>query len=55
MLLVPLLHWSGSGFRHGSNVAGFVLLLTASLGLFWLRTPVESLLGTSPMRAQSVA
>jgi hypothetical protein len=31
----------------------FLLLLTAALALFWLRTPVESLLGTSPMRAQT--
>jgi hypothetical protein len=29
------------------------LLLVAALALFWLRTPVESLLGTSPMRAQT--
>jgi hypothetical protein len=53
MLLVPLA--SAVGFLHGSNLAGFVLLLTASLGLFWLRTPVESLLGTGVMRAQSAA
>ena len=54
MLLVPLFTGAAVGFGHGSNAAGFILLLTASLGLFWLRTPVESLLGTSPIRAQSV-
>jgi len=27
-------------------------LLTAARALFWLRTPLESLLGTSAMRAQ---
>ena len=30
-----------------------MLLLVAALALFWLRTPVESLLGTSAMRAQT--
>ena len=30
-----------------------MLLLLATLALFWLRTPVESLLGTSAMRAQT--
>ncbi len=54
MLLVPLASGAAVGFLRGSNVSGLVLLLTAALGLFWLRTPVESLLGTSPMRAQSV-
>ncbi len=54
MLLVPLASGAAVGFLHGSNVSGLVLLVTAALSLFWLRTPVESLLGTSPMRAQSV-
>lgn len=54
MLLVPLASGAAVGFLRGSNVTGFVLLLVVSLGLFWLRTPVESLVGTSPMRAQSV-
>ena len=55
MLLVPLASGAAVGFLRGGNVEAFVLLLTASLALFWLRTPVESLLGTSPMRAQSAA
>jgi hypothetical protein len=55
MLLIPLLCGAAVGFLRGSNFSGFVLLLTASLGLFWLRTPVESLLGSGPMRAQSLA
>ena len=54
MLLVPLISGAAVGFLRGSNVAGFLWLLTAALGAFWLRTPLESLLGTSPMRAQSV-
>jgi hypothetical protein len=54
MLLVPLVSGAAVGFLHGSNAGAFVLLLTAALALFWLRTPVESLLGTSPMKAQTV-
>ncbi len=54
MLLVPLASGAAVGFLHGNNLSGFVLLLIAALGLFWLRTPAESLLGTSPMKAQTV-
>ena len=32
--------------------ASVVLLAVVALALFWLRTPVESLLGTTPMKAQ---
>lgn len=54
MLLVPMASGAAVGFLSGTNVGGFVLLLIAALGLFWLRTPAESLLGTSPMKAQTV-
>jgi len=36
-------------------VLPLLLLLAAALALFWLRTPVESWLGTSPMKAQTSA
>ncbi|HET9406859.1 MAG TPA: YwiC-like family protein [Candidatus Sulfotelmatobacter sp.] len=36
-----------------SPTVSFFLLLAAALALFWMRTPVESLLGTSAMRAQT--
>lgn len=36
-----------------AGIVSFLVLLTAGLALFWLRTPVESLLGTSAMRAQT--
>lgn len=36
---------------NGMN-ASVVLLAIVALALFWLRTPVESLLGTTPMKAQ---
>ncbi|HZQ94241.1 MAG TPA: YwiC-like family protein [Candidatus Sulfotelmatobacter sp.] len=52
LLLVPMVTAAGVAFRESHNVFPFVLLLTAALALFWLRTPLESLLGTSAMRAQ---
>ena len=54
MLLVPMASGAAVGFLQGNHVVDFVLLVIAALALFWLRTPVESLLGTSPMRAQTV-
>ena len=53
LLLVPMITGAGVAFRASVHVAPFLLLLTTALALFSLRTPVESLLGTSAMRAQS--
>ena len=53
LLLVPMITGAGIAARQGSNYFSFILLLTAALTLFWLRTPVESLLGTSAMRVQT--
>jgi YwiC-like protein len=53
LLLVPMVTGAGVAFRESAHVAPVLLLLTAALTLFWLRTPVESLLGTSAMRAQT--
>lgn len=53
LLLVPMITGAGLAFRESTNVVPFVLLLTSALALFWLRTPFESLLGTSAMRAQT--
>jgi hypothetical protein len=53
LLFVPMVTGAGVAFRESSNIFPFVLLLTAALVLFWLRTPMESLLGTSAMRAQT--
>jgi hypothetical protein len=52
LLLVPMVTAAGVAFRQSANVFPFVLLLTAALALFWLRTPLESLLGISAMRAE---
>lgn len=53
LLLVPLVTGAGVAFRESFNVLPVLLLLSAALALFWLRTPFESLLGTSAMRAQT--
>jgi hypothetical protein len=53
LLLVPMVTGTGVAFRESHNVLPALLLLVATLALFWLRTPVESLLGTSAMRAQT--
>jgi hypothetical protein len=53
LLLVPMVTAAGVAFRQSTNVFPFVLLLTTALALFWLRTPLESLLGISAMRAET--
>jgi hypothetical protein len=53
LLLVPMVTGAGVAFRESHHVVPILLLLTAALALFWLRTPVESLVGTSAMRAQT--
>lgn len=53
LLLVPLITGAGVAFFESSHVGPVLLLLTGALALFWLRTPVESLTGTSVMRAQT--
>lgn len=53
LLLVPMITGAGVAFHETFRPAPFALLLIAALALFWLRTPVESLLGTSAIRAQT--
>jgi hypothetical protein len=53
MLLAPLVTGAAVGLPIGGRVAQVLLLATTVLLLFWLRTPVESWLGTGVMRAQS--
>jgi len=53
LLLVPMVTGVGVAWRDSTSSFPFVLLLTAALALFWLRTPLESLLGTSAIRAQT--
>ena len=54
LLLVPMVTGAGVALHHASQIFPLILLLTAALALFWLRTPLESLLGTSAMRAQTL-
>lgn len=54
LLLVPMVTGAGVAFRQTSHIFPLILLLTAALALFWLRTPLESLMGTSAMRAQTL-
>jgi len=54
LLLVPMITGAGVAFHQASRIFPLILLLTAALALFWLRTPLESLLGTSAMRAQTL-
>ena len=55
LLLVPLVTGAAVGLWSGGQILPLAPLTIAALALFWLRTPVESWLGTSPMRAQSGA
>lgn len=53
MLLVPLATGAAVGLLNGGRAWFLPSLIVATLSIFWLRTPVESWLGTTPMRAQS--
>jgi hypothetical protein len=55
MLLVPLATGASLGLLNDGRIFPLVLFTALALALFWLRTPVESLLRTSPMRAQTEA
>ena len=53
LLLVPMVTAIGVALRESAHIAPALLLLVTALALFWVRTPVESLLGTSALRAQT--
>ncbi len=53
MLLVPLVTGAAAGLLAGGRLAPVALLTTAVLALFWLRTPVESWLGSGAIRVQT--
>lgn len=52
MLLVPLATGAIVAARSQVNTAALTLFAVAALSLFWLRTPLESFLGTSAIKAQ---
>jgi YwiC-like protein len=53
LLIVPMITGAGVAFRQASHIFPLILLSAAALALFWLRTPLESLIGTSAIRADS--
>jgi hypothetical protein len=55
LLLIPLATGACAGLTVARNWLPLGLFTVAALALFWMRTPVESAAGRSPMRAQSAA
>ncbi len=53
LLLIPLITGACAALAVVRNWQPLALFTMAALALFWMRTPVECALGTSPMRAQS--
>ena len=53
ILLVPLFTGASVGLMAGGSAWSLVPLGIAALGLFWLRTPVESWIGAAPVRART--
>jgi len=52
LLFVPLATGGALGLLSGGNGSPLMALAIAALALFWLRTPMESWLGTGLLRAQ---
>jgi len=55
ILLVPLFTGAIVGLLANGSAASLVPLVVAALALFWLRTPVESWMGTTPVSARTPA
>jgi len=53
ILLVPLVTGAFAGLRAGGEGWSLAPLVLTALSLFWLRTPVESWMGTTPVHARS--
>jgi len=53
MMLVPLATGAVVAARTAVNGVALSILFIAAISLFWLRTPVESWLGTSRIKAQT--
>jgi hypothetical protein len=51
MLLVPLATGAVVASKAGINASALTIFVIATVSLFWLRTPVEAWLGTSPIKA----
>ncbi|HLK61987.1 MAG TPA: YwiC-like family protein [Bryobacteraceae bacterium] len=55
ILLVPLVTGASVGLLDGGSAAALPPLTIAVLALFWMRTPLESWIGTTPIKARSSA
>jgi hypothetical protein len=55
MLLVPLVTGGVLGLLNGGRLLPLAPLTLGALGLFWLRTPVENLMGATPLRPRAGA
>ena len=53
ILLVPLITGAAVGLIAGGDARAMAPLSIAVLALFWLRTPVESWIGNSPVKART--
>jgi len=53
LMLVPLFTGVAAGLASAQHFWPLLLFVAAALFLFWLRTPVESLLGSGPMTARN--
>ena len=53
LLLVPLFTGVVAGFASEHRIWPLLLLTVAALSLFWLRTPVESLIGAGSFAANT--
>jgi hypothetical protein len=53
ILLVPLVTGAAAGLLSGGRAWPLAPLSIAALALFWLRTPLESWAGTTPIRART--
>jgi hypothetical protein len=53
LLLVPLFTGVVAGFASEHRIWPLLVFTVAALSLFWLRTPVESLIGTSSLTAST--
>lgn len=52
ILLVPLVTGAAVGLLRGGSPAPLAPLTIAAMALFWLRTPLENWLGTTPLQAR---
>jgi YwiC-like protein len=53
ILLVPLVTGASVGLWAGGGARGLAPFSIVALALFWLRTPVESWIGSAPIRART--